>query len=233
MESLQTEIREQYREFLDEIFKVLVRENSYRQYCILPISIKLAEKYIPSKFWINRQKAGRPYVKYFPLPKKRTLILGTHQDRLHFLSDIQELLELVEPKDITYGRLTQGCSIDDYYLLRREGRRLYLQPHPKEVRKFWIEQEKILNTTKFWKPAHAVYRINKIRAEFYRRFKDVYIPIEQLKGFDRRLKKKLFRWLGTHKYKKWQQQKYWEMVFKFSEGENVFSKFFDRQPLKG
>jgi len=230
MESLQAEIREQYGEFLDEIFKVLVRENSYRQYCILPISIKLAEKYIPSRFWINRQKAGRPYVKYFPLPKKRTLILGTHQDRFHFLGDIQELLELVEPEDITYGRLTQGCSIDDYYLLRREGRRLYLQPHPKEVRKFWIEQEKILNTTKFWKPTHAVYRINKIRAEFYRRFKDVYIPIEQLKGFDRRLKKKLFRWLGTHKYKRWQQQKYWEMVFKFSEGKNVFSGFFDRQP---
>jgi len=231
MEDLQTEqIAGRYSKFLERIYRVLRLENSYRQYCILPIAEELAEKYIPTKYWKSRQKAGRPYVKYFPLPDNRVLILGTHQDRFHFLGDIQELLELVDPEDIIYGRLTQGCSIDDYYLLRREGNRLYLQPHPKEVQKFWIEQEKILNTTKFWKPSHAIYRINKIRADFYKRYKDVYIPLQQLKGFDRRLKKKLFRWLGTHKYKKWQQERYWKKVFKFSEVKNAFSKFFDRQP---
>jgi hypothetical protein len=219
-----------YKEFLDQVLEVVKNENSYRFYAILPISINLAEKYIPTSYWINRRKNRKPYCKYFPLPNKRILILGTHTDRFHFLGDIQELLELVEPEQVIYGRLTKGCSIDDYYLLRREGSRLYIQPHPKEVRKFWIEQEKVLNTTKFWKPAHAIYRINKIRADFYKRFKDVYIPLEQLRGFDRRLKKRLFRWLGTHKYKKPQQLAYWEKVFKFSEAENVFSKYFDRQP---
>ena len=222
---------DQYSDFKNRLFKVIKQKNSHRFWAIFPISEVLVEKYLPSQRWENRRKKSRPYLRYVPLPGKRTLILGTFKDKKEFLDSVSPLVDLVD--DFQFGRLTQGCSIDDYYLLRREGRRLYLQPHPKEVRKFWIEQEKILNTTKFWKPAHAIYRINKIRAEFYKRFKDVYIPIEQLKGFDRRLKKKLYRWLGTHKYKKWQQQKYWEMIFKISEGENVFSKFFDRQPLKG
>jgi hypothetical protein len=220
---------ESYEEFLERILRVVKRENSYRLYAILPISVRLAEEYIPSSYWTHRRKNRRHYCRYFPLPNKRTLILGTHQDRFEFLGDIHELLDLVDPESVVYGRLTKGCSIDDYYLLRREGKRLYIQPHPKQVHQFWIEQEKILNTTKFWKPAHAIYRINKIRADFYKRFKNVYIPIEQLKGFDRRLQKKLFKWLGSHKYKKNQQYGYWKRVFKFSEAENVFSKFLSRQ----
>ena len=219
---------DRYWEFKDRLFKIIKQKNSHRFWAIFPISVALVEKYLPSQRWENRRKKKRPYLRYVPLPGKRTLIIGTFKDKKEFLEAVSPLMDLVD--DYWYGRLTKGCSIDDYYLLRREGNRLYLQPHPKQIQQFWWEQEKILNTTKFWKPGHAVFRLNKIRADFYYCFKDVFIPLEQLKAFDRRFRRRFFKWLGSHKIRGPLQQAYWEKVFKFTEAENVYSKYFDRQP---
>jgi len=210
-----------YEEFKERLFKVAKQPNSHRFYLVIGIKESLAEEYLPKKKWKNRMYNRRPYLIYVPLPSVRLLVLGNHKDRKKFLDDIQPLLELNENYQI--GKLSKGLSIDDVYLLRREGGRLYLQPHPTAVKKMWWEIEKILNTGKFYGPFQAVWKINKIRSSFYEAYKDVYIPYSQLKGFDRKLKKKLYNWFSSKKLNKHQKNELWEKVFKFCNVENKFN----------
>ena len=210
-----------YDEFKDRLFKVAKQSNSHRFYLLIPISEALANQYLPKKKWENRRKNRRPYCVYIPLPDTRLLVLCNHRDKKKFLEDIKPLLELNENYQI--GKLTKGVSIDDIYLLRKEGNRLYLQPHPKAVKQMWWEIEKILNTGKFYRPFQAVWKINEIRRRFYEDYKDVYIPYDQLKAFDRRLQKKLFNWFSSKKLNKHQKEQLWEKVFKFCNVENRFN----------
>ena len=210
-----------YEEFKERLFKVVKRPNSHRFYLVIGLKESLAEQYLPKQKWINRRKNQLPYLVYIPLPFVRLLILGNHKNKKKFLNDIQPLLELNENYQI--GKLSRGLSIDDVYLLRKEGKRLYLQPHPKVVKKMWWEIEKILNTGKFYRPFQAVWKINEIRRSFYEAYKDVYIPYNQLKSFDRKLKKKLYSWFSSKRLNKYQKDELWEKVFKFCNVENKFN----------